>query len=758
MAAVAALLTSCSKDDTFGGPARGKVTFEVSTPELATRAYGDGKTANNLYYAVYDVSENAMVKTNYGTTDNVTIGNDLKATVTIDLVEGRQYEVAFWAESANSPYTFDAEAKTVRYTNINDLDANMEDYDAFFAYVPKEQVVVGSNVSVTLKRPFAQLNVATNDTQKASALGVTVKQTGVKVYAYTSFDLKSGDVIGEKKELTFDMKNVGDDTATEVVEHTLGTITANSNNYDWLTMNYILVNERETTDVTFLFEDNKGKKDYTRPYAAVSVQRNHRTNIIGAILTDPTAFYVDINPVMDNPTYVIGDYLVGDKYFTDLDEAVAEAIDAENPLTLNLVQDAWYDAKASIEIPADKSLTINLNGHTLCGDADGDLAYLFVIEDGGTLIIDGAVITRGGASDTDGTISSSTGIFHVTGGTLKINNAIIKSSNIPVHVKNTDEAAVTIKDSTLIGGSDDEVAFWVDNDANLDKLTLDIFGADNNDFDGDISFGSGDSPFTANPETGFRTDTPDIYWDGYSFVGSWEEFTAALADNRKKVKLTADITYDANYQLQKSVTIDLNGKSMTLPMINIHTKTTIKNGTINGKVYARKNSEIVFNKVTFSGAVADNLSTEGHLAIQGGCKSLYAKDCLFSPTSVSGSQTKPLSFEGGSSNLKFENCEFKSSPYKKQVYFNSLSATAKLDFTNCNFNNKTPNIMFAAAAPLTNLTMSGTTKLGSVTLETNRAKDAVTADDLAYLREMIASNSFSSFRLFYAGGSSEYIR
>ena len=241
-------------------------------------------------------------------------------------------------------------------------------------------------------------------------------------------------------------------------------------------------------------------------------------------------------------------------------------------------------------------------------------------------------------------------------------------------------------------------------------------------------------------------------------VASWEEFTAALAAGETDIKLTADIEYASNYQLQKSVTLNLGGYSMTLPMINIHTATTVKNGTINGKVYARKNSNITFDTVTFSGAVSDNLSTEGHLAIQGGC-TLYAKNCLFSPTSVSGTQTKPLSFEGGSSNMKFEDCEFKSNPYKKQVYFNSLSATAKLDFTNCNFNSKTPNIMFAAACPLTNLTMSGTTKLSSVTLETNRAKDAVTAEDLAYLREsLIANNSMSSVRLFYAGGSSEYIR
>ena len=267
--------------------------------------------------------------------------------------------------------------------------------------------------------------------------------------------------------------------------------------------------------------------------------------------------------------------------------------------------------------------------------------------------------------------------------------------------------------------------------------------------------GKDDEEYVAPTGTYTVTGAEDYMVYPRNAVANWDEFVATTAS---KVVLLNDITYDANYQLQKDVVIDLNEKSMTLPMINIHNKVTIKNGTINGKVYARKNSNITFENIKFSGAISDNLSTEGHLAIQSGC-TLYAKDCLFSPTSVSGSQTKPLSFEGGSSNMKFEGCEFKSSPYKKQVYFNSLSATATLDFTNCNFNNKTPNIMFAAACPLTNLTMSGTTKLSSVTLETNRAKDAVTAEDLAYLREsLIANNSMSSVRLFYAGGSSEYIR
>ncbi len=254
-------------------------------------------------------------------------------------------------------------------------------------------------------------------------------------------------------------------------------------------------------------------------------------------------------------------------------------------------------------------------------------------------------------------------------------------------------------------------------------------------------------------EPDYETVVPNVV-----AVASGNEFTKALEAGEAEIKLAENITITSNYQLQKSANIDLNGYTLEAPMVNIHSTATIKNGTISGKVYARAGANIVLEGVTLSGAVSDNLSTEGHLAIKPGC-TLYLKDCVINATSVSGSQTRPISFEGGASNMKFENCEFKSSQYKKQVYFNSLSATASLEFVNCNFNNKNPNIMFAAAAPFTVLKMTGTTKLSSVTLETNRAKDAITDADLAYMRdELIANNSMSSVRLFYAGGSSEYIR
>ena len=530
MVAIATLFaTSCQKEMEFDANVSetSVVSFNLSTPEMVTRAYSDGLSATALQYAVYDANGNELdqlTKTD-GTINKST-------TVTLQLTNGNEYSIVFWAAAPNAPYevNFANKKMTVYYTKTV---SNSDNLDAFYAY-QTFKVDGPTVVDVTLKRPFAQLNIGTSDYEISEKAGYVPTQSEVTVkQVYSVLNFASGEVSGPT-DAVFQMKAIDRNETFPV-----------SGN-DYLAMAYLLVPaDNNLVNIKFTHTNDSKEKLYPVEVENVPVKRNYRTNIYGEILTSNVTLNVEIKP----------------------------------------------------------------------------------------------------------------------------------------------------------------------------------------EYEGNVVS-----------------------------VSTWEEFTAALVDGNY-IMLTADIEYASNYQLQKSVTLDLGGYSMTLPMINIHTKTTIKNGTINGKVYARKNAEIVFDNVKFSGAVADNLSTEGHLAIQGGCKSLYAKNCLFSPTSVSGSQTKPLSFEGGSTIMKFEGCEFKSSPYKKQVYLNSLSAAGSLEFVNCNFNNKTPNIMFAAACPLTNLKMSGTTKLDSVTLETNRAKEAVTAEDLAYLREsLIANNSMSSVRLFYAGGSSEYIR
>ena len=241
-------------------------------------------------------------------------------------------------------------------------------------------------------------------------------------------------------------------------------------------------------------------------------------------------------------------------------------------------------------------------------------------------------------------------------------------------------------------------------------------------------------------------------------VSSWDEFTAAVDNGKTFFLLANDIEYTDNYSLKKNVTIDLNGYTLKMPMFYIFSTATIKNGTISGKMYARTGCKATLEDITFSGAVSDNLSTEGHLAVQGGCD-IFAKDCVFNASTVSGSQTKALSIEGRSSGtVKFENCDFKNK-YKKNVYVNALSGAATLYITNCNFNGKAPSIdmkdnMFG------NYTLTGN-KSGSdgftFTMIDRTKDEGLTDEDIANFKSIINSNTnFTKIKYYFAGGVGPY--
>ena len=815
MAATMIFATSCENELELGAAGEeSMVSFTISTPDMGSRAseydYSDGTTATVLQYAVYDA--NGAYLSELTGTQNI----NLTTTVEFKLTTGNEYTVVFWADNAEAPYTVDFANKTMT-ANYSNVVSNNEKLDAF--YLAKKIKVTGAaNEKAELKRPFAQLNIGTNDYEASRKAGYTPTNSAVTVkQVYTTLNLMDGSVDVDSKVDAVFAESAIDRNQTFPVA-----------NCEYIAMNYLLVGaDKETVDVEFTYTDGSDAK--TRKVGSVPVQRNYRTNIYGQLLTSDVDVNVEIKPGFDGVTEEITNIVNNlNELQAALDAAPTGATttiylgkdiegnvtEIQKPGRKIIIEGGNNVFKGAIKVHsnsnyyADAALTIkNLNFET----STASINCIEALENGSERYSTNITVEGCTFKATDAAVNTSVGIQVKATRGVTVKNCTATNMHSLIQAQSCDTGDVKVVNCTVNGKNG--VAFKQVKAATVEGTTI-VAAEYGIRFDGNIdNYGitvkentvTAAQPFIVRKMTGAnntitlegdntltvstsRADASKPYQiiitngsddeayvkptgtytltgaEGYLvyprdvFVSSWDEFTAALADNATII-LSSDITYDANYQLQKAVTIDLNGKAMTLPMINIHTKSTVKNGTINGKVYARKNSEIVFDKITFSGAVADNLSTEGHLAIQGGCKSLYAKDCLFSPTSVTGTQTKPLSFEGGSSDMKFENCEFKSSPYKKQVYLYSLSATGSLDFINCNFNNKTPNIMFAAACPLTNLKMNGTTKLSSVTLEINRAKDAVTAEDLAYLREsLIANNSFSSVRLFYAGGSSEYIR
>lgn len=294
VAAIAMLATSCSKDDasTVVGGETSTVTFAVAAPELATRAeYGDGYTATHLTWGVYDANGNYLENLSAEGLVGVDFPTgSLSTSVKIDLVNGKEYKVIFWAGAEGAPYTVDFETKKM---TVNDaLVANAEAYDAFYKHQAVSTVEGPRSETVTLTRPFAQLNIATADTAKAADGGLVVDQTQVVVNAYKTLDLADG-TVDDEVERTYTFAAIPANNANGYNK----TIEVGGKSYDLLSMNYLLVNTKEVEKVTFTVKQTSNGFTEAFEYENVPFQRNYKTNIIGNLLTSTYDFTIEINPI-----------------------------------------------------------------------------------------------------------------------------------------------------------------------------------------------------------------------------------------------------------------------------------------------------------------------------------------------------------------------------------------------------------------------------------------------------------------------------
>ena len=286
IAAAALLVTSCNDemDNGLKTGNEGTVTFTAQLPsEMGTRAFADGLTAKHLQYAVYEAGQSTPLKV-FGDETTV-VGEaemvDLKKSVTLQLTSGKSYDVIFWADATtDSPYTFDPATQkvSVDYSKVNN---NSDNCDAFFK---KETITVSGNQSVDVKltRPFAQVNIGTDDFDAAKASGLEVTQTEVVAKAFATLNLATGEVADEA-DRTFTMKAIP--TASDGEFPVAG-------GYKYLSMDYLLVGaDKATVDVAFNYGGPQN-----RTFTNVPVQRNYRTNIYGSLLTNTTDFNVVIEP------------------------------------------------------------------------------------------------------------------------------------------------------------------------------------------------------------------------------------------------------------------------------------------------------------------------------------------------------------------------------------------------------------------------------------------------------------------------------
>ena len=293
--AAAALAVSCQKGDSTQEGAS-EVTFAVGVPAgVAVKAIGDGNSATELYYAVFD-DEGKYLEGLAQEAPLTVVGKT--AEFSLKLVRNFTYTIVFWAQAPGAPYTFDPEegVVTVDYSG----DANDEKRDAFCQVhtftVPDRATF---EETVYLKRPFAQINFGSADLDYVTALGLSMKSTVVIDGLADTYDILNGVVSGSAKtEL---------DLATIPAQcNPSETLVVGGEEYGYVSMNYVLApsaegSELATVSATFAYNG----ADVQVNVPNVPYRMNHRTNIIGSFFTDQVKFTIVVDEAFLQPDYII---------------------------------------------------------------------------------------------------------------------------------------------------------------------------------------------------------------------------------------------------------------------------------------------------------------------------------------------------------------------------------------------------------------------------------------------------------------------
>lgn len=281
---------SCQKED---APIRGvkeNVAFTVSTGDIQTKAVADGSNIDILYYEVYgdNVSQPSATPIYEGSLMNRNAEGNF--VMNISLVKDVTYHFVFWAQKDGQTHYDVSDLRKVKIDNYANEKANDESRAAFFAYQPI--TVTGQNdrnITVTLKRPFAQLNFGTSTyAHTGSPLKVSATKFIVEDIA-TAFNTLTGMGEGEST-VTFASAPTpnGARDETEKLLETKGI------EYYWLGMNYLIVcGDQDNVTVDAYFTTNKGEVHLK--VSNVTIKENYRTNIVGDILTTNARFNVIVD-------------------------------------------------------------------------------------------------------------------------------------------------------------------------------------------------------------------------------------------------------------------------------------------------------------------------------------------------------------------------------------------------------------------------------------------------------------------------------
>ena len=314
------LAASCQQENLETQQMPGTVKFTVEAPgAIATKTIADGQNVDVVHYAVYKTNSNETHAIEVPTERPLAQGfvpmSGKKANIDFNLLQDQKYTVIFWAQVSqddngqNDYYELgDLRAISMKKDTQNNIVGNEEARAAFFAWYSFETYEHKDHV-VTLKRPFAQLNLLTTlesltPKQSGETTGYTIdiEKSTVTVEGLTSTFYPYDQPVLEGTQGKADETN---ETFTFTLEDTPAVqgigegdnkdlLHVNGKAYHYVSMNYFFVPVDEyTVNLTYGIKTDKGSIENT--VVSVPVKKNFRTNVIGNLLTKESKFEIIVD-------------------------------------------------------------------------------------------------------------------------------------------------------------------------------------------------------------------------------------------------------------------------------------------------------------------------------------------------------------------------------------------------------------------------------------------------------------------------------
>ena len=385
--ALAFFSASCQKEVLEPVADGNTVTYTVEVPgALKTKALGDELTAvDKVYYQVYRATEVGDL-TKAFVYDGEADVNAGKASFELEFVKNQNFVVLFWAQDADLQMFNIADLRKVTLTTPG--ASNNVNAQVFAGKDTVSDCVSAKGGKVELTRPISQLNIfTTKESLMFGTKNITLSESTVTVKGlYTTYDVAEGDAVTEN---------------VEAANFTYGSYavptTQDTDPYAYVAMNYVGFAPVASTTVEVDVTIKTSEGDVMHSVSSVPVKPNYRTNIVGNLLTEAADYDVTLDAAWGDEEYTEVVVSTASDLQTTINDAPAgetTEITLSGDINLGdlaaLLKTKAAESSNTLEVPAGKSIVLNLNGYSISGVDETQTSFGLITNKGDLTIVNSA--------------------------------------------------------------------------------------------------------------------------------------------------------------------------------------------------------------------------------------------------------------------------------------------------------------------------------------------------------------------------------